>query len=501
MSVIQAWWVRLRLGRLSSLLKMSGAIAGLPSSVFTGNRRTLVALASVLPYLFIFGSPETLYAQASLFFGSQRPFVIGIQPVVGNGAVGGVSVDAGGVLATARTDSVQKLRKAREAALDELPGELDRPCELRKISLRRLEAAILANREKETPLPDEILNLAGLQRIRYVFAYPEQNDVVLAGFAEGWRVDNGGNLIGRTSGRPVQQLGDLVVALRTAESAAETGISCSIDPTREGLEQLRRLLASPGLKMNRATLLAMEHRLGQQTITIGGVPPTSRFARVMVGADFLMKRLAMNFEKSPVKGMPSYLTLLKGTDGPLPANMMPRWWLAPRYDPLLVSPDRLAWELRGVGVQAMTEESFLNQFGEVAPTGRENSVAQKWADSFTENYEQLAAELPVYGELQNLIDLAVVSALIFKEDLPGATGYNLPVLLTPKVLTSAEYHVPQTVDSAASFVKRGNQYLISVSGGVQIGSWAVADRTTESDEPAAVRASGVGPNAGHWWWD
>ena len=42
------------------------------------------------------------------------------------------------------------------------------------------------------------------------------------------------NIVGVTTGRPVLLLDDLLVALRTAEQAAQGGITCSIDPTAEG---------------------------------------------------------------------------------------------------------------------------------------------------------------------------------------------------------------------------------------------------------------------------
>ena len=59
----------------------------------------------------------------------------------------------------------------------------------------------------------------------------------------------------------------------------------------------------------------MEEAVGPQTITVTGVPATSHFARVIVAADFRMKRLAMNFEPAPVDGMPSFLTMLKRPRG------------------------------------------------------------------------------------------------------------------------------------------------------------------------------------------
>ena len=51
-----------------------------------------------------------------------------------------------------------------------------------------------------------------------------------------------------------------------------------------------------------------------------------------------MKRLAMNFDPSPVKGLPSFLQMMKSGGGGS-KNMLQRWWLEPNYQSLLVSPD------------------------------------------------------------------------------------------------------------------------------------------------------------------
>ena len=115
---------------------------------------------------------------------------------------------------------------------------------MRKISLRRLEAAIDDCAKNNKPLPDAIKYLAGLQHIRYVFVYPEQKDIVLVGPGEGWKVDARGNVVGVTTGRPVMLLDDLLVALRTAKAAAQGGITCSIDPTTEGLARMKQTMSA-----------------------------------------------------------------------------------------------------------------------------------------------------------------------------------------------------------------------------------------------------------------
>ena len=107
--------------------------------------------------------------------------------------------------------------------------------------MRRLEAAIAASKKSGQPLPNDVRLLAGLQNIRYVFVYPDQRDIVLAGFAEGWKVDDRGNLVGLTTGRPVILLDDLLVALRSANESAAGGITCSIDPSQRGAASVERL--------------------------------------------------------------------------------------------------------------------------------------------------------------------------------------------------------------------------------------------------------------------
>ena len=71
-------------------------------------------------------------------------------------------------------------------------------------------------------------------------------------------------------------LEDLLVALRSADAAAASGIYCSIDPTEEGLTRLRRALRSRPV-VGPALLPQMEQTLGPQVITVEGVPAESRF--------------------------------------------------------------------------------------------------------------------------------------------------------------------------------------------------------------------------------
>jgi hypothetical protein len=420
----------------------------------------------------------------------------------GFGAVGGVSINPQGVLENSQPDVLRNLRDVRQLALKKLPGDLNAPNVMRKVSLRQLQSALLEHRKNLTPPPGEMRILSGLQRVQYVFVYPEENDIVLVGFGEGSRIDERGNIVGLTTGRPALQLDDLLVALRSARAAAQGGISCSIDPTPDGMRRLQEYVSTLNTIGNPETTIAnIEQQLGPQTITLRGVPLTSHFAQVMVAADYRMKRIAMKFDPSPVKGLPSYLDLISGGGRGI-GNMQPRWWLATNYDPLLTDDDGLAWELRGQGVKAMTEDAFFAANGQrVVQAGKTSAAAQKWADAMTSKYDELAVRDPIFGELRNCMDLAVIAALIFKENLHDKAGFDMAGLLSDSELPLDEYVTPKQVATIASYIQKSGNWIISASGGVEINSWSVADKKEKSESLSSPRAKGARAKITHWWWN
>jgi hypothetical protein len=229
-----------------------------------------------------------------------------------------------------------------------------------------------------------------------------------------------------------------------------------------------------------------------QTISVTGVPATSHFARVIVAADFRMKRLAMNMEPAPVDGMPSYLTMIKRGSA---QSLMPRFWLAPKYEPIRRDDDGLAWEIRGQAVRCLTEQDFMKD-GEKQHSGKADPTAQKWADSFTSKFEELAREDSSFGQLRNVMDLAVVGALLTKEGLIQKASFQAPGLMGDQQLD--EYPAPRAVASKASFVRAGGRWVVSVSGGVQIFPWQIADRTAVSKDLASTRPQLPAPKS--WYW-
>ncbi len=422
--------------------------------------------------------------------------------VFGTRAVGGVAVDSNGVIkqitVSERNEYLKRLRQDTEQAA----GELSLPVELRKISLRGLEAALRDSIENQQGrLPEALKFLAGLQRIQFILIYPEQNDIVLAGPGEGWKVDDQGNIVGLTTAQPVLQLEDLLIAFRTVEAARREGISVSIDPTAEGRRSFEQFISRQST-FNPRVVDGIEQAMGPQVVSYTGIPANTHFARVLAAADYRMKRLAMDLDEAPISELPSFLDLLNQRRR-TPNNAMPRWWLACNYQPLVRSEDKLVWELRGPGVKALTEDELVQADGTVRGTGQQDPTAKQWADSMTAKYGELAKKEPIFAELRNVMDMCIVAALIEREDLCGlAGGASFPLLTGKQSGVALENWNPlTTLPTQCSVLKIGRNYVITASGGVQIESWEVASKSEVDPATSKTHAKATKPDGSAWWWN
>ena len=139
--------------------------------------------------------------------------------------------------------------------------------------------------------------------------------------------------------------------------------------------------------------------------------------------------------------------------------------------------------------------------GERQRTGKGSPAAKKWADNMTAHYDELSRKDAVFGQLRNCIDLAVVASLIVKDQLTEKAHYSMSLYLHDDQLATEKFNMPQHVASQASVVLRGADWLISASGGVEMHTWQIADKTETSAELAPVRDKAGLPADGRWWWN
>ncbi len=432
----------------------------------------------------------------------------------------GVYVDASGELKRAlRPETARGLAVERLASL--VAAENKNPkltVPLRKISLPRLEKhvqlALAAGRRPD----DEMLNLAGLERIKYVLVYPETGDLVLAGPAGPWRLDEGGRAVSADSGRPIVQLDDLVVVLRLLTATPQATFGCSIDPTAEGLARTNQFVAAssaaPLKPGQRPTWLKdLRNQMGRQSISVEGLDPRTHAARVLVEADYHMKLVGMGLEPGTLE-VPSYLDLVKPRRGQAPPPMeVLRWWFTLKYDAVRATQDRDAFELRGSGVQVLSENELLNHLGRRVHTGKSDPLNQEFADRFTRHFGVLAEKYPIYAELQNVFDLALVSALIHSEKLADRVGWHMTCFGNANNYNSEQYRAaigpaPRSVETVINHrVVDGRHIIAGVSGGVHVSPWSLTKhQAIKVDDYGALDAQRKNSTAGElpleaWWWD
>lgn len=417
------------------------------------------------------------------------------------GAVGGISIDADGIVRNLDPRAVESLAKERRQALAGGPSDRGGTAKLRKVSLAKIIAAVKAARGGQ-PLTPDVLFLGGLERVTHVFIDTEGHDIVLAGPADAMTVDAAGNVVAVKSGRPLLQLEDLVVASRAIDAARAGGMKCSIDPTAEGIARLQALLRTQkSIGQNPdATFQAMQRAVGDQRVTVGGVPGDSRFARVLVAADYRLKRIGMGLEPSGLTELPSYLSMVAPASPS--ATTLPRFWLEADYDPISRDPDELAWRINARRMKCLTENDIVDAAGGRTAKAAADPVAKKWCDLMTAHYDRLAGRHPAFAELVNCVDLAVVAALLHGRQLASRAGLDMTPLLDADSLVLPSYAVPASVPTVANGMKKGGRWVVSASGGVLFQPWSFASNTADSTDVAASRTAALAARSGDGvWWD
>lgn len=424
----------------------------------------------------------------------------------GNNNLGGIAIDAAGVVTPAFVkEATSRLNQKRQEALaaEHLSKDVNVASSLRMVSLVRLETMSREFAEQKKHVPVEMQFLAGLQRIDYVFVYPEIGDIVIAGPAEGFAPNVIGRVLGTSTGRPPLRLDDLIVALRTVPSASLIG--CSIDPTREGLVRFNDYVLQNSFATTTAVIQQrfreMAQAMGTQDVSVFGVPSDSHFASVLVEADYRMKLMSVGLERPKIPKWKSHLELI-GTGG----NTLQRWWFTPLYDAFRQSEDGNAFQFSGARVQLMSQSEKVSASGKRSAAAMQAQSIEKFARQFTERYGDVAEVSPVFAELQNIIDLAILAALFEKEQLPQKVGWSMELFLDETKTPLAKGNSPSKVASVCNYRKAGSQIVGLVGGGVMISPKQLLrqvsfDKQGNRELESRVRESVPPTELNAWWWD
>jgi hypothetical protein len=383
---------------------------------------------------------------------------------------------------------------------------------LRKVSLPKLERAVQLAIASGKPPSEEMQLLAGLERIKYVLVYPKTHDLVLAGPADDWETDAEGRIVAKNSNHPILRLDDLVVIFRYMLKSKDERFGCSISPTAENLARTKEFVAASArapLKPGQRDRWLEELRahLGKQTIEVNGIDPRTRVARAMVEADYRMKLIGLGLEDG-VLGVPSYLSTIRlGKDGSVPPMDVLRWWFTLNYQAVQSTADHDGFEIHGQGIKVLSENELLTENGQQVHTGQSNALNDQFAHNFTDHFPELAAKYPVYGELQNIFDLALIAALVRTEKLPQRVDWHLTCFNDANQYQVELEDAPCTVQTVINHrVIGGVHILVGVSGGVTCDpsplvrtDAVVADYGRLQDTRAVAKPRPA--SADVWWWD
>ncbi len=424
----------------------------------------------------------------------------------------GVAVDADGVLQrlTVNDPTGQLTRQRVQESKARLGTEITARSPLRKVSLTRL-AKLIKQSIDEGHGPDEAMqHLAGLTRIKYVFYYPDTQDIVLAGPAEGWVETPAGRVVGFHTGQPTMELQDLVVALRAFPPSEQANplVYCSIDATPEGLQRMQQFLSSIGRQIQpgdeQYIVEGLRKSLGMQVITLGGISPKTHFAQVMVEADYRMKLIGIGLERAPAR-IRSYVSL--ASFATIARNSMCRWWFVPDYQRIRMSEDGNAAEFVGTGVKLVGEDELVARDGSRIQSGSQNRASRRFTQTFTDKYAQIAENAPVYGQLRNCVDMLVAAAYLQQNELYGKAGWDLSVLGDEATYPVETYNAPQQVATAVNSMWKGQHLATPLGGGVQIEATQALDaENLLADDKGEVAEAHQAINlselpADTWWWD
>jgi hypothetical protein len=363
--------------------------------------------------------------------------------------------------------------------------------------------------------------LAGLTGVKYLYVDEEHGDLILEGPAEdSWQVREDGIVIGEKTGEPLLQLDDFAVAWRNA-IGANPPPSVSLEHRRDSMDRIQEFIrGTPQPKTEAARTdytRRMQDAWGPQDAVTGGVPTNTRFNKVMVEADWEMKRISLGLSEPGVEDFPNYVDLAfedwrrrvmaEGLNASRPEGGS-RFWFFPAYKEFAHSEKRDAVEIPRDPVELLTETHFRNRAQGKQIAQEPSAAANDFVKAFTTNYTAVARLNPIFGDLRNLFDWVAVSRLIRLLDVPRRIGWDLGFLARGYAAT--ELRVPATMPGQVALrhaevkVAQGAARLVfPARGGVSID----VDRSVRSDhfrfEPRlgarAKRASAERPIDARFW--
>lgn len=316
----------------------------------------------------------------------------------------------------------------------------------RTLSLRKLEECL-----KKGNCPEKVNQLCGITKILGYVIDEKNSDVILFG-----EVNNT---------LPPLYLEDFVIALRNAwlkyaplqgNTYMYSPPSCSIDPEPKVMNELhqvsKRIFNDSQPEQVQTSINEWNNVCEQpQKVRVMGIPFNTRFGKVMVDADYYMKRLVDGSVTLEIEGFKSLTDMTldviredvaKNRQIYIPAHTMNRFWFYPGETNFI--EDKGIVILKKCQVVLLTEEEFLTTKGKIAGSGRPDRLAKEFVGTFTAKYEDIAGERPIYHQLEGLFRFTALSKLMKGKDAFSEAHFTPEYLLNrfPIKETSVDPFLP-----------------------------------------------------------
>lgn len=288
----------------------------------------------------------------------------------------------------------------------------------------------------EGACPEDVLQLSGIKRVSGYVIDEKNKDIILIG-----EVDD-------TS--PPLYLEDFVIALRNewliyaplkGNTYYYSPPGCSIDPDPDVLNSLQQISSQISSSSNPAEVQKYLNQWRSvcsqsQQVRVMGVPNDSRFAKMMVEADYYMKRLVDGSVTLDIPGFTSLMDMTlsiasrdiqEGKPISVPLSFMNRFWFSPGENSFL--EDKGVVYITKSEVRLLTEEELLTKRGEVVGIGKPNPLADEFAKNFSARYTEIAEIKPIYSELEALFRFVSLAKMMKYRNAASEAGLSLDYLL------------------------------------------------------------------------
>ncbi|MCK4302689.1 MAG: DUF1598 domain-containing protein, partial [Candidatus Eisenbacteria sp.] len=260
----------------------------------------------------------------------------------------------------------------------------------------------------------------------------------------------------------------------------------------------------------------LQQAIGPQDVVVGGVSKSSRWSRIMIFADYEMKRISQGLRD--VDGVRSHLEMsltnsmnrIAEGDTPESEGKMSRFWFHLAEDPTFLESEGILF-LRNCEVVVLTERQCATADGRLFDGGGDDKCAQAWAKQFS--IDRVAEDVPECAQLEALYRLLAVARAMELKGAAQQVGLDLS-FLTDQYQSQSDRPLPNSLPGLANaasdqYVDDSENYIYTqaaiVCGGVSMETNVRLENILRSEktgallEPVRRLAMRLRPAFEFWW--